>query len=225
MSAFFGEPYYSNNLFGYVSPYQYERQRIIEESRRRRAELQYHRQLEERERRRQAAIFDYQRRLARENALRRQHQRYQHDEEDQEADQYYIVRGPDGCLYRVPARNIVNNKHHYQKQKLHESTLESDIHEPKEEDEPQAHLSSEEMANNELKMKETISSMVAEEEVSGECRESDDFSCEESMNAPLPAVDVVVEDASDDEEEKDLKSIWRHRRPSPGTLMEPVEAV
>ncbi len=225
MSAFFGEPYYSNNLFGYVSPYQYERQRIMEESRRRRAELQYRRQLEERERRRQAAIMDYQRRLARENALRRQHQRYHHDEEDQEADQYYIVRGSDGCLYRVPARNIVHNKHRYRNQELDEPTLERELHEPEEEDELQAHSSSEDLADNDMKTEETIPSMEAEREVSGEIYEADDISCEGSATASLAAADVVVEDASDDEEEKELKSIWRNRRPSPGALMEPVEAL
>ncbi|GAX19959.1 hypothetical protein FisN_1Lh569 [Fistulifera solaris] len=200
----------------------------MEESRRRRAELQHRRQLEERERKRQEAIMDYQRRLARENALRRQHQRYQryqHDEEDQEADQYFIVRGPDGCLYRVPARSIVNNKHRYQNQELGESTLQEDMHEPKEEDEAQVHLSSEEMANNEVTKEETIPSMIVAEEISGEILESDDASYDESTKAPLVAADVVVEDASDDEEEKELKSIWRNRRPSPGTLMEPVEAL
>lgn len=35
---------------------------------------------------------------------------------------------------------------------------------------------------------------------------------------------VVVEDASDSEDEDDiLKSVWRNRRPSPGNWMEPVE--
>lgn len=37
-------------------------------------------------------------------------------------------------------------------------------------------------------------------------------------------VDVIVEDASDSEyEDKDLNSVWRNRRPSPGEWMEPVE--
>lgn len=37
-------------------------------------------------------------------------------------------------------------------------------------------------------------------------------------------VTVVVEDASDSEDENDeLKSVWRNRRPSPGQWIEPVE--
>lgn len=36
-------------------------------------------------------------------------------------------------------------------------------------------------------------------------------------------VTVIVEDASDSENEDESKSYWRNRRPSPGLLMEPVE--
>jgi hypothetical protein len=40
----------------------------------------------------------------------------------------------------------------------------------------------------------------------------------------LRKVTVVVEDASDSEDENDeLKSVWRNRRPSPGQWIEPVD--
>lgn len=261
MSAFFGEPYYSNIPFGYVSPYQYERQRILEESRRRRAEMQYRRQLEERERRRQAAVLDYHRKIAREQALREQHHLRQLNDEDEESDQNYIVRGHDGDLYRVPARHIISKKHQkqaadeesdlyniirgpdgglyrvpashvvnkkYEKQDAHEPTTENEVHEPKHRNQSLAHLPSVEETHYVTKVKGDPISKANEGSTSQRMTcdsSSEESSVDESQNdAPITA-DVIVEDASDDEEVKELKSVWRNRRPSPGTLMEPVEAL
>ena len=226
MSAFFGESY-STNPFGYVSPYEYERRRILEESRRRRAEIQYRRQLEERERKRQAAALDYQRRLAQENALRRQHRLQQLNDEDQESDPYYIVRGADGCLYRVPAQNAINSNHH-PKQDAREPTSKSEVHEPQRGDQSLSHIPSLSETQHASNVQDALQSKVTEHTCSERMHHAattEDMSVDESRSDVPITADVVVEDASDDEEEKEIRSIWRNRRPSPGTLMEPVEAL
>eukprot|EP00957_Ditylum_brightwellii_P115422 8803143-Ditylum_brightwellii.AAC.1 len=46
---------------------------------------------------------------------------------------------------------------------------------------------------------------------------------EVKRSKPSPVTVVEVEDASDDESDDDLKSIWRNLRPSEGEWMEPVD--
>lgn len=228
MCAFFGEPYYSNGPFGYVSPYEHERRRIAEENRRRYyAEQQYRRQLEER--RRRAAALDYQRHLAREQALRRQQELDRLSDEAEESDRYYIVRGPDGGLYRVPASRIINNQK--QRESDHESALKSELREPKHCDEElgqQLPIPSAEETHHTMSEMEEAPSPIETEETCSHHMKCDSSVGKDSLDGfqryASTKTDVVVEDASDDEEEKELKSIWRNRRPSPGILMEPVES-
>jgi hypothetical protein len=111
---------------------------------------------------------------------------------------YCIVRGRDGRLYRVATPATTND----------ESPPE-DIIPPA--SVPEVSINASEHPLHQMKKKEDPAPKLMGKE----------------SNKPRHRrVTVIVEDASDSEnEDEELNSVWRNRRPSPGEWMEPVESM
>ena len=140
-----------------------------------------------------------------------------------------IVRGSDGRLYRVfddddrMSENSYSNRNEdmleeprfqivrgpdgrLYKVPIRDEDYESDEHEAMDEEEPEvAQPSPRDAADKHIERK-----------TSGPAKK---------RPSRRKKVTVIVEDASDSENEDEYKSYWRNRHPSPGVLMEPVQDI
>lgn len=193
---------------------------IEEERRRRAAELEMRRQMQEeielRERQKRERVQEEHRRL---DQLRREHLA-----KNQKQVSYppgTIVRGRDGNLYRVVAPPRCQNM----SDDMDTRGATTEIREKKLED-----MSTEEVSDSNGDDSDSDSS--AEEW--HYCQDTDNNvpmsfdsdSKEQQKHSMLPAhSDIVVETVpnEEDDELRELHSVWRNRRPSPGQWMEPCE--
>ena len=188
----------------------YEQARRAEKRRREEEILRRRRLLYEEELARQQQQEAYYRKLAYEQERARQ-ERLQRQRamraSTPDEDDYVIVRGPGGYLYRV---------------------LRSDLEGP-----DQAHIRNENETTNETKVMnndDDLAPPMSDEEetpMTEETRPTPSMSKKKnSQKNPKrkKKITVIVEDASDSENEGDeLKSVWRNRHPAPGeSWMEPI---
>lgn len=145
---------------------------------------------------------------------------------------FRLMRGPDGRIYRVPL------------QKTNEKVSTSRSHPQMKKTPSTAEIPNEGFVKNAARRDTTIAqgsaempSMVTEQRESTDSENTHINGVKPGMNEEKntmaavsvncnkrtkKVVTVTVEDASDIEEDDDLKSPWRNRRPSPGEWMEPV---
>jgi hypothetical protein len=181
-----------------------ERLRQVEVER----ERQYRRQVEEeRGRRQQEAMLQHLHRQRQveehRQRLREQSSRNEHASNRDDEQTFSRMRGrnasPGGQSYRIPVRIV------------HEGTHFSD------DDAENTVNVSEAKVKDERQVEHSIPIQRGRTEIRGSSK--NDVKTKRSRR-----VSVVVEDASDSEnEDDDLKSIWRNRRPSPGQWIEPIE--
>merc|ERR1712232_248408 len=160
---------------------------------------------------------------------------------------YQIVRGPDGRLYRVP----LNERNDAVKSQFGENRSQMETHSygiARGRDDVMKSQSNNNRnrnvtphkANSDSKKEEVFCAKSESREnddgsVSSnewyECRDIDDgpqrmaTDAAEEINVPSPkSPQIVVEDVPDEEDEelREIRSIWRNRTPSPGQWMEPV---
>jgi hypothetical protein len=230
----------------YVSPREYARlqQQQAYEKEMLRRQLAYRRQLalkEEEDRRRAAyereLARQMQEKLAAEEANKRREQARQ-----SAGQQYQIVRGPGGYLYRVPVE--VEEEVEYlrgpdgrlYKVVLPKSSAASATVQPAVAASKTARtipIVKEAETANSATMKEQQSPTVVAPANQSETpkkqrveisNERNEIEVKVNKKSKRKKITVVVEDASDSEyEDDDLKSVWRHRVPSPSeSWMEPV---
>jgi hypothetical protein len=230
----------------------------VAEEARRRAEMDcFHRmqEIEEEERQRQKYLRRLQQKRREEEEYRRpyeaarlcrqqeeQRQNFEFEVEDEEEgdngteDDFRVVRGLDGNLYRVKIGEKPRPKCPRYTSDLSESepgfrlvqgpngNLYRDrVGEKRQNPKQPLHHDDDENANP----NKTVSSSLAEG-VANEAETKVEFPVvgriagKTGKKRSKKKVTIVVEDASDSESENDVKSVWRNRRPSPGQLMEPV---
>ena len=119
------------------------------------------------------------------------------------------MKAPDGRIYAV---------------------YDSSDDEPMEDDTSEAYIE-EDSASEAMRMSPLASPKAPDAELKEHLR--DMMETEPIAEKPIPLIKkkkpqhpgVIVEDVSDSEEEDELKSVWRNRRPGPGdSWMEPIEA-
>ena len=210
-------------------------------------ELQRRRELEEEEQRQRAYYRtqqEKQRRRREEAASRKAH--LSTVEQEDEPPMYRVVQGPDGRLYRIPAVQEEPNVPRGPKYtvvrgpggRLYRVRTSDSSSDAQLDEEPEQittrsrrdRIAEKETSPEQLDIMETLHN---EENVSpkdatkkaqhlGKSGTARTGRSQQRKNKKR--VTVIVEDASDSEMEDDeLNSVWRHRRPSPGEWMEPVD--
>jgi hypothetical protein len=181
------------------------RKRYQAELRRRQEEEEIRKRYLARELARQRQEEAYRQRLALERA--RQQQR---EEEEEQEPMWTIVRGPDGRLYRVLLGERDSEKADATVKRAH-SRVESEASDTEMPDLTPTVSVEEEPAKKEVITKTTIPVTIKSKDHGKKSRRK--------------KVTVIVEDASDSEDDDPSKSVWRNRRPSPGqSWMEPIES-
>lgn len=182
----------------------YERQRREEALRRRLYEQELARREEEAYQRRLA----YQREVGRQAQLRKEREARMGLSDDKDQDEYVVVRGPGGYLYRVRRSDL-------------EGSNRTNPREPAVRDEDYPFENKENGVNVKVNTK-------PEEEAHNQSRSKkiDHPASLKSVKRPKSKkrVTVIVEDASDSEtDDAEVHSLWRNRHPSPGeSWMEPI---
>ena len=192
----------------------YEKQRQQEMMRRRlyQQELARRRQEQEEE--------EYRQRLAYEKELSRraqvQKERKSKNSSGDKNDEYVVVRGPGGYLYRV------------RRSDLERPTSTSRNERPSNQDsstektEKKTNLEGDTTRNLQYEKETTLDSRLSENNP----RRATEFPTSKTYKQPKSKtkITIIVEDASDSEDEGDeMNSMWRNRHPSPGeSWMEPI---
>merc|ERR1719203_1462206 len=180
------------------------RRRMIEEERTRKAEYERRRRVELQRRRHGMEM------LHREGSKKEELARSR-----QSADSYppgIVVRGPDGNLYRV----IAPSRHEKDDTNKAGTGTQYDQN---------TTTSDENKANEVTKDKSEMTNTNSD--ASPECKDFDDGTTDTVLPAQNdePQHEIVVENVDDEEDEelRELRSVWRNRIPSPGQWIEPVE--
>ena len=220
-SPYFGDPF--------SSPYDRRRrqemarrQRMMEEERRRKAEYERRRRVEERlaleeqQRRREMEMMQRERTMAKQ----KQRQRLQKKQTIRSAGSYppgTIVRGPDGNLYRVVAPTGYDRNSSMGSFSDSTSDIESNCSTENKENEVEGPTS---QGISSIKTK----SKKLDNDDGTNSKTTTNVTSMQTKQEPLDQ--ILVENVPDDEDEelKELHSVWRNRIPSPGQWMEPVES-
>lgn len=223
----------------YVPSHEYYRWKRQEELRRRwELEQAYRREQQERHlrnlrlREEQARQMRRRRELELHDALAEQ-RLFEDDAESEEGAQpkYQLVRGIDGLIYRVPLCRGETGKSQNlpaMRRPTVEKAKPPQV-QSKESSDHLSHIPGPVVSRNKS-MPADVSKLATEAPLDKESRGRVvvDVRVPEAKDSKKGRnrrkVTVVVEDASDSEEENDdLKSVWRNRRPSPGQWIEPVD--
>jgi hypothetical protein len=236
----YGDGYdYDNNGF-YVPSHEYYRWKRQEELRRRwELEQAYRREQHERYMRNLRRREEQERQLRRRRDLELRdalvEQRLLDDDYNEGTKQgaqpkYQLVRGIDGLIYRVPIRRT-DQSDGQNRPSLRRPTVEKDSPhlESKDASEDLSHAPEPAVSRNNTQKRadSTVPSNGTPDEEGRRCvvvgvRVPEAKEPKKGRNRRK--VTVVVEDASDSEDDKDeFKSVWRNRRPSPGQWIEPVD--
>jgi hypothetical protein len=259
---FFGgyddDDYYHHHQPSYNQRRSVQRQRAAAEEARRRAEMDRvlrMKEIEEEERQRQKYLRRLQQkrreeeeyrhayeaaRLCRQQEVQRRNFEFE-DEGEEEGnnrteDDFRVVRGLDGNLYRVKIGEKPQPKCPRYASDLSESEpgfrlvqgpngnlYRVKAGEKRQNQNQPSHHDDNENANPNKTMTPSLAEGVANEaETKVEFPVVGRRASKSGKKMSKKKVNIVVEDASDSESEKDFKSIWRNRHPSPGQLMEPI---
>jgi len=194
-----------------------ERRRKAEHERRRRTEERL--ALEEHQRRREMEMMQRQR--GRSMVEQNRQQRLPKKQASRSAGSYppgTIVRGPDGNLYRVVAPPRPEREDSMESF----SDTSSDSHDSMSTENRGNEVAAEEPTHQETSCDDKKSKELA----TGRSTDSNTAESVSSMQKKEPLNEIIVENVPDEEDEelKEMHSVWRNRVPSPGQWLEPVEA-
>ena len=234
----YGSPFHRRSPGGYHT----RDPMMRHEERRRRAEIERYNQWkqqellrkrrEEEEVRRQRAQEEYLQRLHEakmQEQKRRQQQRMARLGGRHQQPAYRIVRGPDGCLYRIPIEHEHSDnsgQENFRRVVPGDESPPAKLH--KETDHQQMSLSSDDDDDNASIYEDCVENVNKME------TESDGTASPMPVEHPEPEIiapdssrrraTVIVEDVPEDEDEDETKSFWRNRTPGPGeSWMEPIQ--
>jgi hypothetical protein len=230
---------------GFLSPYESRRRQELarrqqmELERRRKLELERRRQLlmererrakEEEERRRELEAMRKQQQMKEENMRGKQFDQSQ----NRRARRYApgsIVLGPDGNIYRVisPANDdtrLFGREERPLEQKKHDIVSGANQSKEKEDCDEKMHPANQ---NESFEEESKNSSIEPEEYIDDDCanhtHEDHIYDAQDTPHQSIHTQEVEVEDVPDEEDEelRELHSVWRNRSPCPGQWMEPIE--
>ena len=229
-SSYYSDPFGPSLV---SSPF-YDRNEILREKQRH-AELERRKQFQRRQ-----LLSERQRQLEREEAMERQLQREREEEARRRCNKQNvrgypfppgtIIRGRDGRLYRVVGDPEEKEQKSFENREIDDdSSLLSDVSPSDEDDESYSDDSlMEDVPNNHTALNESQS----EKELHLNCSTKNTAALNSEKDKAYPTtntnkktITLVVEDVpiEEDEELRDLYSVWRNRAPSPGQWMEPIE--
>mmetsp|Transcript_26936 Transcript_26936/g.57992 ORF Transcript_26936/g.57992 Transcript_26936/m.57992 type:complete len:240 (-) Transcript_26936:155-874(-) len=230
----------SNEYFGYAdypsrgNRFQSEftrRQRIMEEDRRREAEIERRRRMEKEMARRRNNEMR-QRECNDVEQLRRQRLAPMKSSR-KKTPSYQIFQGPNGRLYRVPCDVSDDIVYPHSNTDIDHGLFLNHTEGEEEKESYRKNCDETFVDNYDIAKRESSDS---ESVISHECDEFQGIDANSQMEIAsreaspmeedsLPRQEIVVEDVpnEEDEELRELRSVWRNRVPSPGQWIEPIE--